>query len=352
VPSHRNDLHVQQDLTEEIARVYGYDRIPTTVPLAALHPVEEPAIWRLAEAARDSLAAAGLTEVIGLPFVPPGDSDALRLSADDPRRSQRTIVNPIKEEAPRLRTTLVPSLLRLARQNLSRQVDSVAIFEVACVFPSNPGEGAPAEPVWAAAVMTQPQEARLWQPETAPPFFFHAKGVAERLLIQAGYMASLQSETRSPYLHPGTAAAIEVAGHVVGTVGEIHPEVASSFELDVPCALIEVDLSALVALPQRESRFREVSRQPLARRDLAVLLDRGQPAAEVLAAVAKTAGADLISAELFDRYEGRGVPEGKVSLAFRLAFQRADRALTEKEVGKAIDRVVRMLAHRFGGELR
>jgi phenylalanyl-tRNA synthetase beta chain len=352
VPSHRNDLHVHQDLTEELARVYGYDRIPTTVPLAALHPVEEPAGWRMEELARDAMAAAGLTEVVCLPFVPPGDCDALRLAADDPRRHQRTIVNPIKEEEPRLRTTLLPSLLRLARQNLSRQIDSVALFEVACVFPVNRGEDEPGEPRWLSAVLTRPQETRLWQPRDPAPLFFQAKGVAERLLIQAGYVASLQSTTGLPYLHPGASAAVEVDGQRVGVVGELHPEVAARFALEVPCAVIEIDLAALTALPRPEVRFREVSRQPLARRDLAVLLDREQPAGEVLAAVRKAAGADLVSVELFDRYEGKGIPEGKLSLAFRLAFQRADRALTEKEVSKTIDRVVRMVSHRFGGELR
>jgi phenylalanyl-tRNA synthetase beta chain len=352
VPTYRNDLHLHQDLAEELARVYGYDRIPTTVPLAPLHPVEQPETRRLEECVRDTLAAAGLTEIICLPFVPLGDCDALRLAADDPRRTQLTIVNPIKEEEPRLRTNLVPSLLRVAHQNLSRQLDSVQIFELSRVFLPIPGAGAPAEPLWLTAVMTEPRETRLWEPQAPPPFFFRAKGLAERLLIQLGYVAWLRRETRSPYLHPGASVAIEVEEHVVGTVGELHPEVAASFELDTACAVIELDLSLLGAFPRRAIQFRDVSRQPQARRDLAVLLDREQPAGEVLAAVEQAAGDDLVSAELFDRYEGKGVPEGKVSLAFRLVFQRVDRALTEKEVAKATDRVVRMLSHRFGGELR
>jgi len=352
VPSYRNDLHVHQDLTEELARVYGYERIPTTVPLARLDPVGEPESWRLAEGARDALAAAGLTEAICLPFVPPGDCDALLLDADDPRRAQLTIVNPIKEEDPRLRTNLLPSLLRVVRQNLSRQLDSVRIFELASVFLPQRGERPPAEPLWLTAVLTEPSEAGLWRPENPPPFFFCAKGLAERLLIQMGYVASLRGRARSPYLHPGASVAIEVEEQVVGAVGELHPEVAASFELDAKCAVVELDLSVLETLPRRAIQFRDVSRQPQARRDLAVLLDREQLAGEVLAAVKQAAGADLVSAELFDRYEGKGVPEGKVSLAFRLIFQRTDRALTEKEVAKATDRVVRMLSHRFGGELR
>ena len=139
---------------------------------------------------------------------------------------------------------------------------------------------------------------------------------------------------------------------MVGIVGELHPEVAAHFALDVPCALIEFDLGRLEAQPRRAKAFREVSRQPAARRDLAVLLDDEVVAGDVLAAIEQAAGADLLSVELFDRYAGKGVPEGRVSLAFRLAFQKMDRALTEKEMSKSVDRVVRMLSHRFGGELR
>jgi len=352
VPTHRNDLHAQQDVTEELARVYGYDRIPATVPTALLTPVREPAGWRLADTARDALVAAGLTEVICLPFVPHGDGDAMRWAPDDPRRSQRRVVNPIKEEEPQLRSSLVPSLLRLIQQNRSRQVDSVALFEIARCFRPDLGAEAAGEPLQVAAVLSEPQDPALWAAGAAVPIFFRAKGVAERLLIQAGYVPTWERETDAPALHPGAAARVSVGGTVVGSVGELHPQVATHFGIDVPCAVFEMDLDALRALAPDPPQFREVSRQPLARRDIAVLLDRDQPAGAVLDAIRATAGSDLLSLELFDRYEGRGVPEGRVSLAFRLAFQRADRALTEKEIGKAMDRVVRMLTHRFGGELR
>jgi len=352
VPSYRNDLHVHQDLTEEVARVYGYDRIPTTLPTAELQPVVESATRRLGERVRDEFVAAGFSETVCLPFVPPGDCDALRLAAEDPRRSQRTIVNPLKEEEPLLRTTLAPSLLRVAQQNLSRQIDSVAIFEISSVFlPRSADEGA-AEPLAAAAVLSEPQDSGLWDRKNPVPLFYRAKGVAERLLIQAGYVALWRGEEKPPYLHPGASASIEVGGHVVGTVGELHPEVAANFALDVPCALIEFDLGLLEVQPRRATAFREVSRQPAARRDLAVLVDEDKAAGEILVAIEQAGGSDLLSVELFDRYAGKGVPEGRVSLAFRLAFQKMDRALTEKEVSKSVDRIVRMLSHRFGGELR
>ena len=165
-------------------------------------------------------------------------------------------------------------------------------------------------------------------------------------------MAVLQREGIPPYLHPGAAAVIAVGGQVVGAVGELHPEVAVHFEIEVPCAILEVDLGALEKLQPSEVRYRDVSRFPQIRRDLAVVVDRDRPAGELLEAVRETAGKDCVSVEIFDRYEGPGVPEGRLSLAFRLVFQRPDRTLTDAEVTPAIERVVRMLAHRFGGELR
>ena len=353
VPSWRNDLHGPHDLTEEVARIFGYDRIPTTEPVAHLRQVEEPVSWRLAEAARDALAASGLVECVTLPFVGADDPDRLRLPEDDPRRVSVVVVNPIIEAESRLRTTLVASLLRLVRQNRSRQIDRVAIFEVARVFrPEQGSPELPSEPLTVSAVLTAGQEPHLWAPAEPPPLFFQAKDVVKRLVKGMGYVATLRGGSTQPYLHPGAASTIEVGKHVVGSVGELHPEVAGTFEVDVPCALLELDLSVLCELPAQLSRFREVSRQPRVQRDLAVVVDARQPAGEVLEAITKAAGKDLVSAELFDRYEGRGVPEGRVSLAFRLVFQRPDRTLKDSEVASATDRVVRMLAHRFGGELR
>jgi phenylalanyl-tRNA synthetase beta chain len=214
------------------------------------------------------------------------------------------------------------------------------------------GEGElPREPLHAAALLAETAEPRFWEAER-PRLFFEAKGVAERLLNLLGYVAVLQREGIPPYLHPGAAAVIAVGGQVIGAVGELHPEVAAHFEIEVPCATIEVDLDALEKLRPSEVRYRDVSRFPQIRRDLAVVVDRDRPAGELLEAVRKTAGKDCVLVELFDRYEGPGVPEGRLSLAFRLVFERPDRNLTHAEVTPAIERVVRMLAHRFGGELR
>jgi phenylalanyl-tRNA synthetase beta chain len=351
IPSHRNDLHVHQDLTEEIARIYGYDRIPTTEPIGLLRPVELPPGYALGERVKDAFAAVGLYETVSFPFLAPSDIEGLGLPTDDERRATVRIANPIKEEEPLLRTTLVPSLLRVARQNLARRVERLGIFEVSRVFCPHGDEELPREPLQAAALLADAGGQRLWEGAPAP-LFFQARGVAERLLNQLGYVATWVHRGIPPYLHPGAAVAIQVGDVVIGALGELHPAVAGHFEIEVPCAVLEMDLDALGALAPHPTRFREVSRFPQIRRDLAVLVDSAQPAGEVLEAVRDAAGKDCLSVELFDRYEGRGVPEGRVSLAFRLVFQRPDRTLEDADVTPATDRVVRMLAHRFGGELR
>ena len=352
VPSFRTDIALPEDLIEEVARLYGYDNIPTTLPVAPLQPVALPPTWQLAEGVRDALAGEGLLETMTFPFVSEAELRGLNLDADDPRLAPLRLLNPVQDDEPFMQPLLVPTLLRVAHQNRNRRIDRVRLFEVGRVFLPKGEAGQADEALMAGILLIRGQETTLWERGEAPPLFFELRGIAERLLKRLGYVASLRRGASAPYHHPGAAAAIEVAGTDVGALGELHPEVAANFDIDAPCALLELDLSKLAGLAKSPFAFRAVSKEPAVRRDVAVLLDRDQPADEVLAAIRKKAGADLVSVEIFDRYEGKGVPEGRVSLAFRLVFQRADRTLADAEVTQSMDKVVRTLTHRFGAELR
>jgi phenylalanyl-tRNA synthetase beta chain len=359
VPSHRNDLAVHQDLSEEVARTIGYENIPTTLPVADLVPARIPERHRIADRARDLLAGAGLVEVESFPFVSEAEVAALRLADDDPRGHALRLRNPIQDAERLLRTSLVPSLLRLVRQNLSRQIPAVGLFEVAGVFCPDPAapagagpEALPREPLFACAVVTDAHEAELWAGRDRAPAFFRAKGIAEKALSGLGYMASLRRGATAPYLHPSASLSLWVGDQGVGAVGELHPSVSADFGIEPTTAMFELNLSALLAAKKREFQFREVSREPSVRRDLAVLVERMQPAGSLSEEIRKIGGPDLVSLEIFDRYEGRGIPEDRVSLAFRLVFQRVDRTLTDAEVNRVMDRIVAALASRFGAELR
>lgn len=351
VPSWRNDLRLPVDLVEEIARVHGYDRIPTTMPSQPLAPVAESRTRVVVAAARDALRAAGLLECMTLPFASAGALDAIGLAGDDRRRRMVRVLNPLTEEEAALRTTLVPSILAVVRGNRSRQAERVRVFEVGRCFHPRAENELPEERLeLVAAIAGRPEG--LWEQGADVPVFFELKGAAEQVLDELGLAARFAAAGGEPWWHPVASAAIEVAGVTVGGLGELHPDAAAHLDLDGPCAVLVLDLAALAAAAPEPCRFQEPSRQPRVRRDLAVLLPREAAAGGVLDAIRATAGPHLVEAGVFDRYEGRGVPEGRVSLAFRLVFQRPDRTLTDAEVTRSMERVVGMLADRFGGELR
>lgn len=352
IPSYRNDIAIAEDLIEEVARIYGYDQIPAELPTGRILPVPERPEAVVVDAALDSLQRSGLSETRSFPGMRPTDADALRLPADDERRSALRILNPILEDEPFLPTTLLPSLLRTARRNLARQVDRVRLFELASVFrPHEPGD-LPEEREHAVAVLIRGERDSLWEPADPPPLFFEAKGIAEQLLRDLGRAVRFEARSTEPFLHPGASGRFTAGKMVLGHVGELHPEVAAAFEIGVSCAVLQIDLGLVLRLPERARRFSEVSPYPLAKRDIAVLLSRGQAVGEVVEAIHKSAGKHLVSVAVFDRYEGKGIPADKVSIAFRLVFQRPDRTLTDAEVTKMNDRVVQMLAHRYGGQQR
>jgi phenylalanyl-tRNA synthetase beta chain len=350
-PRHRPDLRIEADLVEEVARIHGYDRIPNTLPEGAISGVSLPPGRETREAVRSALVGAGFTELMTLPFVGSEDADALRLAPDDVRRRAVRLVNPIQAERPWLRTQLVASLLRSARANRVRQVDELRAFELARVFRAVAPGALPDEPTQAVALIGRGSAKRLWGGDP-PPVFFEAKGAAERVLAEIGVRASFRGGDVEPFLHPGAAGEFRVGKSRVACVGELHPECALRFELEGPLALLTFDVDALARAGRAAQRFREVSRFPAVERDLALLLGRDGAAGELADAIREAGGESLQSVRVFDRFAGPGVPEGKVSVAYRLVFQRLDRTLTEPEVSEALARVLALLARRFGAELR
>lgn len=353
IPSHRNDIRIPVDVIEEVARMRGYNAIEAQPLEGVLTAGTRPEWLELADQVRDAWTSEGLVEVQTFPFFDASKLDALGLAKDDARRETMRIVNPISENEGQLRSTHLPSLLAVLRENQSRQVDRVCIFEVSRVFRLVKQGELPEERWRATALITRAQDTALWEGVPSAELFYEAKGVAERLVAALARPLRFGA-SRSPesYVHPGASLDILGGKWVVGVVGELHPAIASRFEIERSCALIEIDLSAVGDLPTRVQSYSEVSRHPQSRRDIAVLLDRDQPVQAVLGAVEKKAGESLAWAEVFDRYEGTGVPEGKVSVAFRLVYQRTDRTLTDEEVSTATEAVVQMLQERFGAEQR
>jgi phenylalanyl-tRNA synthetase beta chain len=348
----RNDVTREADLIEEVARIDGVDKLPATLP-ASGHAVGRltPA-QRLKRLAADTLAAAGLHEAIGWSWSAPELADRLRLPADDPRRAAVVVENPMSAEHAQMRTTLLGSLLDVARRNVTHGTPDVAIFESGAVYRPVGGEPLPAEPFTVGVLLTGAVRAPSWR-EPAPPAadFFAAKGVLAALLSALRVEWSV-IEGNEPFLHPGRAASVAVAGSPVGWLGELHPSIAAEWELDGAVACFEIDLDAAIAAVPGPVAYADYTSFPEVRQDLAVVVGAGVAAAEVVNVVRAAGPPLLASVEVFDVYRGAQIAEDEVSLALRLAFRSPERTLTDDEVAERRAAIEAALAEHVGGRIR
>ncbi|RMG89038.1 MAG: phenylalanine--tRNA ligase subunit beta [Candidatus Dadabacteria bacterium] len=354
VPTHRVDLEREVDLIEEVARIHGYERIPTTLPRVPMRPDPAPARRRAANRARDLLAGQGYYEAVCLSFGDPADDDRLGLPAEDPRRRHVILANPLGRDSSALRTTLVPGLLRSLARNQRRQVRSARLFEVGRTFHPREGEALPDETLRVAAVAAGARDPLAWWSGDEAVDFFDAKGALETLLTGFG-LGSLRfvPAPELSWLHPGRAARVEAEGRALGWVGEFHPGRLGAWDLEGPVAGFEVDLDAVLGLAREPGAFPGLPRYPAVQRDLAILVDPARARAQDVVDAVWSAGSPLVrDVEIFDVYRGERIPEGLVSLALRLTYRADDRTLTDEEVRAEEARVLESLAARTGARLR
>jgi phenylalanyl-tRNA synthetase beta chain len=361
-PAYRPDLRVEVDLYEEIARIYGYDKIPSRVPssgTAGRRSPEDDAI----RAVRRALAGAGWTEVLAFPFVSDEDLEALGLAPDDRRRNPVALVNPLSKEESVLRTTLLPGLLRTVRHNLNRQASDIALFEAGRVFlpptPEEPGADGgptgtvlPAEPLLLALVACGDFEVVTWERPGRAVDFADLFGAVEvvRRTVGRGTMTTVPT-AELPY-HPGRAARVVIDGEDFGVIGELHPRVIAAYELLPRTLAGELRLDRLCAGGICPVIAPVPSPLPGLHFDVAVLVDEAVPAAAVEAAVIQGAGPRLSSCRLFDVFRGPQLGEGRKSLAYSLRLHDPVRPLTEADERDAIEAVAAAVAERVGGTLR
>ncbi|MEV4515946.1 phenylalanine--tRNA ligase subunit beta [Dactylosporangium sp. NPDC049525] len=373
-PSWRPDLTDPADLVEEVLRLDGYDRIPSVLPIAPPGAGLSVTQRRRRTVGR-ALADAGFTETLCYPFVGAGTLDALRIPAGDPRRDMVLLRNPLSDEEPGMRTTLLPPLLGALRRNLGRGLRDLALFELGTVFlPGGPVQVAPTagvdgpppaeelraaeallphQPWHVAAVIAGDADPAGWWGAGRPADWADAVDAARVAAEAAGVTLTVRAATGpdavAPW-HPGRCAALLVGDTVVGHAGELHPAVCADLDLPRRTVAMEFDLDALpipdVSTAPRLSGF------PTALLDVAIVVDAATPAGDVESALTEGAGALLESVRLFDVYEGAQLGEGRKSLAYKLTFRAADRTLTGEEALAARDAAVAVAAGRFGATLR
>jgi phenylalanyl-tRNA synthetase beta chain len=363
VPSFRQDVTILADLCEEVARMYGYDRIPTTMLEDELPEQRSNPSLEYEEQVRDVLVGAGLDEAITYSLI--NMASVAKLSPRDAEPSRYLkLANPITPEREYLRLSLLPTLLDALALNL-REYERVLLFEIGHVYLPREGQVLPDQPRRLAIAMAGAREQHSWLSSNAEPLdFFDLKGVVETLLerLRLADQVHFVPLTDDPRFHPGRAARLEArdskpqapntSPQSLGVLGELHPEVRERLELEVPRALAaELDLERLIELAQPLT-YRPISRFPAISQDLAVIASLDVPTDQLATVIRKYAGADLESLALFDVYEGPQVGAGKRSLAYRLTFRSMDRTLSDTDVSKVRMKIVRGLERELGATIR
>ncbi len=369
-PSWRSDLRDPYDVVEEVGRKYGYDRIGLRIPVP---PVGRGLTRRQKgrRAALAAVAAAGFTEVLGLPFVSGDELDRMGLGDEDARRRAVRLANPLSDTHPWLRTSLLPGLFAAVVKNTSRSMDDLALFEHGAVFLDleadalpHPGvagrpshddlagieAGLPEQPEMLAAVVCGNWSGQGWQGSAVAADWTHVVASAEAAAAAVGLRLTRRNADVMPW-HPGRCAELSVAGEVVGFAGELHPEVVRAFGMPERTCAVEFSLGDVLDAAPRGGSIRALSSFPLAKEDVALIVDESVAAAEVEAALVEGAGQLLEEVSLFDVYRGDQVGEGKKSLAFALRF-RADRTLKDAETAQARQSAVEVAAERLGAVQR
>lgn len=353
VPLFRVDLEREIDLVEEVVRVNGFEKVPLTMPRAAVFSDLPSQALRLTLRLKDLLVSQGLSEVINYSFVAPSSCDRILLSPDDFRSHGVKLMNPISDELSVMRTTLLPGLLETAVKNISFRTLNLRIFEMRRIYIPAPGKELPDEPLYLSALLTGSRDPEGWNQPKGEIDFFDVKGIVENILLDLNVTgASFSADQLDPYYHPGKACRILCGSRQLGSFGELHPTVQENYGIASPLYYLELNFEALIGSRKERDTAQVPSRFPSTFRDIALLLPREIPAADVIACVKGVKAAELEGVELFDLYTGGNIPAGEKSIAIRVRYGSRERTLTDDEVTRLHQRVTDALKKKLNVSFR
>ena len=350
VPARRWDISLPADLYEEIARLYGYDNIPSTLPVMTRNLGGLTPRQRKLRASRHSLEGMGLNQ-------------AISYSLTTVERAQQFEINPVDTEPMKLdypmssdhvatRMNIVSGLLNDIAYNNARKVENVALYEQGRVFIPKGGER-PEEQEHVAGAITGSLTADNWHTKAQPVDFYQLKGIVEQYLKNfavAGKAEYVADQSR-PEMHPGRTANILLDGQLVGFIGQVHPNTAKEYKIP-DTYVFELNLEALLAADTRDKHYEHISKYPEVTRDIALLVDDNITNADILAIIKRRGGAFLKDVHLFDVYDGSRLPKGKKSMAYTLTYQDDKGTLKEETVNQAFVKVEKHLTDELGAEVR
>lgn len=354
VPSWRNDVTCMADISEEIARLHGFDKIKSTLPNGVSMQGTQSAKQTFIDKVKTSLSSQGFYETISFALTNEETFNKLNIPQDSPLRKAVPIMNPLSDEYPLVRTTLLSSIFDNLARNLARKNDDVALFEVGSVFfpKALPVTELPDEVVKIAGAITGRRNAQGWNQTNDMVDFYDAKGIIEELLANLRVTRYTVEAGTHYAMHPGKTALFKKGRDVIATVGEVHPAVLSAYGITKPVYIFELDATTVMKYMAKDLKYKALPKYPATSRDLAMLVDVDVNAADIEKAMTKAAGQNLTQITLFDVYTGKQVEEGKKSLAFSLTFQSNDKTLTDAEIDPAIEKIVAKLQKDFNANLR
>lgn len=361
VPTHRNDLTIEEDIAEEIARIYGYDRVPAELP-KTLKPVYEnhelSKKRKFLNQLRESLIALGFSEAINMSFMAPDDLDILEIPKEDRRRNFVSLLNPLRHEESVMRTSLIPGIIRNIEKNTSKGIENIKLFEIGRVFITEESSQLPNEPTYLGMAVKR-EEYR--SPFGEDPYdFYSLKGVIDGFLRSLKLYNVKYQRSNEPFLHPGKSADIIVDNTKIGSIGELSPKVISKYDFKTKpkITVAELNLNTILEIHQRVitsmgfSIYKPLSNYPPIKRDTAFLVDLDLEVEKILDLIHQY-GSDLLEdVHVFDLYTGKGIPVGKKSIALRFTYRASDRTLLSEEIDKIHSDMVDKILKFTKAELR
>jgi len=342
VPTNRSDINIREDVAEEIARIFGYDNIPSTVPNCATSKSGKSEKQKLEDKVVLSLISSALNQSISYSFVSPKIFNKILVPEDNLLRNVVTIKNPLGEDYSIMRTTTIASMMECLGRNYSRNNEEARLFEIGKVYIPNED------------ISKLPEERNIL---TIGMYgnadYLDLKGAVENVLDSLGIKnTSFKRESDNPTYHPGKTSNLYVKRELIGVVGEVHPKVSENYEVDQRCYVAELNLDKLYEYAQLNKKYIPLPKFPAVTRDIALIVDDEVLVQDIEDVIVKQGGNILESTKLFDVYKGKQIAEDKKSIAYSIVYRRADKTLTDEEVNKVHEKILRSLEHKLGAELR
>lgn len=354
IPSFRVDISRQEDLIEEVARLWGYNNIRTTFPMIPVKACHVPGRQEKRIGIKNLMTGFGFYETINYSFMHPLSCDSLRLGPDDPKRKMLAIWNPLKEDQAVMRTSLIPGLIRVVCHNISQQVKNLKIFEIGKVFFAEKKDKLPEEIEMMSGLWTGARFDTSWHGSEANCDFYDMKGVIE------GFLQSLKIENLTftmmlsdacTYTRPGYTAEVYVDKQCIGIVGELHPQVLENFELNQTAFVFDLNLDSFIPFISDVKVAKPIPRFPSVARDITIIVEKGVEAQHLLKSVENMGEKLLEDIILFDVYEGSPIPDGKKSISFRIVYRSPNETLEDEAVNIIHKSVTAGLLKKFNATL-